>query len=161
MCPAFVFIPSSLPKSHHHPSLFLFFSPLSLGRLDYVAKEIFLSFFFSPFFTVSHWFGVNAFWMPLGVCRTLGEEESPGSCWVEEFQSEALRWGSVWVRAQREALKWELKWFPEPRNLFAPPLPPLSFSGSLLHRQSTGALPVFPFHIQKPNPWAKQTYYFP
>lgn len=75
MCPAFVSNSSSLPKRHHHPSLFLFFSLLlSSGRLDYVAKEIFLFQFFLAFFTVSHWFGVNAFWMPLGVCRALGEE---------------------------------------------------------------------------------------
>lgn len=54
---------------------------LSSGRLDYVAKEIFslslplrLSLFFLAFFSppYSHWFGVNAFWMPLGVCRALG-----------------------------------------------------------------------------------------
>lgn len=122
VCVAWPLCPILLPSLNGTttPLFFFFFSLLlSSGRLDYVAKEIFLFlfFFFFAFFTVSHWFGVNAFWMPLGVCRALGEEGSTGSCRVEEFQSEAVRWGSVWVKAQREALKWELKWFAEPRNL--------------------------------------------
>lgn len=156
MCPGFVSNSSSLPKRHHHPSLFLFFSLLlSSGRLDYVAKEIFLFLFFA-FFTVSHWFGVNAFWMPLGVCRALGEEGSTGSCLVEEFQSEAVRWGSVWVKAQREALKWELKWFAELRNLSPLLFPPLFFRVTpsvAAHRCTVNLC----FSYPKTNPWVKQT----
>lgn len=68
LCP--ILLPSLTAPA---PLSFFFFSLLlSSGCLDYVAKEIFfLSFLL--FFTVSHWFGVNAFWMPLGVCRALGE----------------------------------------------------------------------------------------
>lgn len=53
------------------------------------------------------------------------------SRWVEEFQSEAVGGG---VKAQTEALKWEMKWFAEPRNpldislLPSLPLSPLPLS---------------------------------
>lgn len=117
MCPPFVSNSSSLPNSTSTPLFFFFSLLLSSGCLDYVAKEIFFFFLFCFFSLFPIDLVLMRFECPLVCAEHWGKEGCAGSCRVEEFKSEAFRWGSVWVKAQREALKWELKWFAELRNL--------------------------------------------
>lgn len=120
-------------------------------------------FCFCFFFTVSYWFGVNAFWMPLGVCRAPREEGSAGSCRVEEFQSEAVRWGCVCGLRPKErhsSENWSgLQSWGTSLAATPPPLPPLFFgvTPSLAAHRCTVNLS---FSYPKTSPWVKQTYYF-
>lgn len=164
-CAQFVF-PSQKPP----PPLSLFFSLLlSSGRLDYAAKEIFSSppfFFFPPLFTVSHWFGVNAFWMPLGVCRAPGGAGGvwpSGGIWIWSGEV-GLRVGEGPKRGTQVRTEVVCRAEEPLRRPLSPlspsPFPPFFFrvtpftSSPQVHCQS------FLF-ISKPNPWAKQTYYYP
>ena len=117
--------------------------------------------FFSFFFLLFSLFPIDLVLMrfecPLVCAERWGRRGSTGSCLVEEFQSEAVRWGSVWVKAQREALKWELKWFAELRN--PPCLPTLFFRVTpsvAAHRCTVNLC----FSYPKTNPWVKQTFFF-
>ena len=170
MCRAFVSNSSSLPKRHHRPSPFLFFSLLlSSGRLDYVAKEIFLflslfCFFFFAFFTVSHWFGVNAFWMPLGVCRALGEEGgAQGLAEWRNFNLKRLGGGPCGLRPKERhsSENWSGLQSRGTSPAATPPLLPRLFfrvTPSLVAHRCTVNLS---FSNRKTKPWVKQTYFFP
>lgn len=107
-------------------------------------------FFLFAFFTVSHWFGVNAFWMPLGVCRGVRR----GGPSVAEWRNlNVKQWGGGlcgWrPKARHSSENWSglQSWGTSP-SVPPPLLPPLSFSGSLLYRQPTGALSIFLNYIQ-------------
>lgn len=147
----------------------LFFFSFSSGRLDYVAKEIFLFLFilFFAFFTVSHWFGVNAFWMPLGVCRALGEEGAQG---LAEWRNFYLKWGGggpcgLRPKERHSSENWsglqsqgtsetapQRAPHPTPLHLFFRVTPPLA-----AHRCTVSLL----FSCPKTNPWVKQKYFAP
>lgn len=144
----------------------LFFFSLSSGRVDYVAKEIFLFLFFLffAFFTVSHWFGVNAFWMPLGVRRAQGEEGAQGLAEWRNFNLKRVGGGPCGLRPKERHSSENWSGFQsQETSETAPPaslLPHLFFrvTPPLAAHRCTVSL-FFPY--PKTNPWVKQTYFSP
>lgn len=163
MCPAFVLRAPSLPKSHHHPSLYLFLSPhLLSGRLDYVAKESF--FLFSLLFSFLRFslFPIDLVLMHFE-CPLVYAEGWGG-------EGRVLPSGGIWMWSSEEGayvgegpkrgtqVRTEVVCRAEEPLPYSPhPFSPHSlFQG----RSSTGSPQVHCqsfLIISKPNPWAKQT----